>query len=112
MHADRVIEMPAKTVPSLRSLMNVGAAVERYLLELGVRSIASLARQDPDALFRRLQRRIGKACDPCLHDTFTAIIHEAQTGEKTPWFAWTADRKRRQAAGELDLSLGSHGTGK
>lgn len=37
----------------LRSLMNVGPAVERY--------------------------------------------------EKTPWFAWTAERKRRVAAGELDL---------
>jgi hypothetical protein len=83
--------------------MNVGAAVEGYLVDLGIRSVDQLAPADPYDLFRRLQRRIGKACDPCLYDTFSAIVHEARTGEKTPWFAWTAERKRREAAGELDL---------
>lgn len=87
----------------LRTLMNVGVAVEGYLNDLGIHSVAELATQDADALYRRLQRRIGNACDPCLHDTFSAVIHEARTGEKTPWFAWTAKRKRREAAGELDL---------
>ena len=85
----------------LRSLMNVGPAVENYLIDMGVRSIDQLAEREPDQLFRTLQCRIGKACDPCLHDTFSAIIHEARTGEKTPWFAWTAQRKRRTATGEL-----------
>ncbi len=88
---------------SLRSLMNVGAAVEGYLNDLGIRSTEQLASQDADELFRRLRARIGRACDPCLHDTFTAIVHEARTGTKTPWFAWTAARKRRVAAGELQL---------
>jgi hypothetical protein len=84
-------------------LMNVGPAVEGYLIDLGVESIEQLAQREPSELFQRLQRRIGKACDPCLYDTFSAIVHEARTGEKSPWFAWTAERKRRQAAGEIDL---------
>ena len=88
---------------SLRSLMNVGTAVEGYLEDLGIGSIEQLAEEDADQLFRRLRARIGRACDPCLHDTFSAIIHEARTGTKTPWFAWTAQRKRRIAAGELQL---------
>jgi hypothetical protein len=95
----------ASSRSDLRSLMNVGAAVEGYLIDLGIRSVGDLAPADPYQLFRRLQRRIGKACDPCLYDTFAAIVHEARTGEKTPWFAWTAERKRRQAAGELDLRV-------
>src|SRR5688500_18064634 len=61
---------------SLRSLMNVGVAVEGYLNDLGIRSIEQLASQDADELFRCLRARIGRACDPCLHDTFSAIIHE------------------------------------
>jgi len=89
----------------LRTLMNVGPAVEGYLVDLGIRSKQKLATQDADVLYRRLQKRIGKAADPCLHDTFTAVIHEARTGRKTPWFTWTAERKRREAAGELDLRL-------
>lgn len=88
----------------LRSLMNVGPSIEGELNALGVRSIEQLAQQDPDALFQRLQHRIGAPCDPCVHDTFCAIVHEARTGEKTPWYAWTAERKRRVAAGELELA--------
>lgn len=83
--------------------MNVGAAVEGYLVALEIRSVDQLATSEPYDLFRRLQRQIGAACDPCLYDTFAAIVHEARTGEKTPWFAWTADRKQREASGELDL---------
>jgi Pathogenicity locus len=90
---------------NLRSLMNVGPAIESDLHALGIRTIEQLAKQQPDALFRRLQERVGRACDPCLHDTFSAIVHEARTGEKTPWFAWTAERKRRVSAGELALAL-------
>lgn len=87
----------------LRSLMNVGPAVEAYLVDLGIHAIHELARQEADDLYRRLQRRIGKACDPCLHDTFSAIIHEARTGQKRPWFTFTPERKRREATGQLDL---------
>ena len=93
----------ARQVSNLRTLMNVGPAVEGYLSDLGIQSIEQLAGREPDELFDRLRRRIGKACDPCLHDTFSAIIHEARTGEKTPWFAWTEERKRRVASGELEL---------
>jgi hypothetical protein len=87
----------------LRSLMNVGRMVEGYLNDLGVRSVDDLARRNPDAMFNALWRMNPSVCDPCLHDTFSAIVHEAKTGEKTPWFSWTAERKRRVAAGELKL---------
>lgn len=89
----------------LRSLMNVGPAIEGYLVGLGVGSIRDLAKQDADALYQRLQRRWRRRIDPCLYDTFCAIIHEARTGEKTRWYAWSAERKRREATGELDLRV-------
>lgn len=97
---------PSGDANALRSLMNVGPAIEGYLHELGIRTVRDLAKQREDALYHRLQRHWGRPADPCLYDTFCAIIHEATTGEKTPWFAWTAERKRRQASGELDLRLG------
>jgi len=89
----------------LRSLMNVGAAVERDLEGLGIRSVRELAASEAGDLFRRLERRSGARVDPCMYDTFRAVIHEAKTGEKTPWFAWTAERKRREATGELELHV-------
>lgn len=95
----------APRVTGLRSLMNIGPAIEGYLVGLGVRSIRELAKQEADTLYRRLQHRWGRPVDPCLYDTFCAAIHDARTGEKTPWHAWTAERKRREAAGELDLRV-------
>ena len=82
----------------LRSLMNVGPAIERDLKGLGVHTIAELAAAEAGELFHRLQAQCGTRVDPCVYDTFRAIIHEARTGEKTPWFAWTAERKRLQAS--------------
>jgi nucleotidyltransferase/DNA polymerase involved in DNA repair len=85
--------------------MNVGPAIEGYLVDLGIHSIDQLTKLNADDLYRRFQRQIGMACDPCLHDTFSAIIHEARTGEKRPWFTFTQARKRREARGQLDLRI-------
>jgi hypothetical protein len=91
----------------LRSLMNVGPAIERDLIGLGIHSIRELATAEAGELFQRLERQCKARVDPCVYDTFRAVIHEARTGEKTPWFAWTEERKRRERAGELELHLAS-----
>jgi hypothetical protein len=95
----------SKARSGLRALMNVGPAVERDLAQLGIRQVQQLAAAEPGDLFQRLERQCGRRVDPCMYDTFVAIIHEAKTGEKTPWFAWTAERKRREHAGELELHV-------
>jgi hypothetical protein len=79
----------------LRSLMNVGPAIERDLSLLGITSTAELAKANPDELYERLQKITGKKHDPCVWDVFAAIIHEANTGEKLPWWHWTPIRKNR-----------------
>lgn len=84
--------------------MNVGPAMERDLKGLGIHSISELANEEAGELFRRLERQHGRT-DPCVYDTFRAIIHEAKTGEKTPWYAWTEERKRRERAGELKIHV-------
>lgn len=94
-----------KSRAGLRSLMNVGPAIERDLHGLGIRSIAELAQAEAGELFQRLETQARGRVDPCVYDTFRAIIHEARTGEKTPWFAWTEERKRRERTGELRLHL-------
>ena len=85
--------------------MNVGPAMERDLNGLGIYTISELARAEAGELFQRLERQAQCRVDPCVYDTFRAVIHEAKTGEKTPWFAWTEERKRRERAGELALHV-------
>jgi hypothetical protein len=77
--------------------------MERDLTGLGIRAIEDLAQAEAGDLFQRLERKSKSRVDPCVYDTFRAIIHEARTGEKTPWFAWTEERKRRERSGELQL---------
>jgi nucleotidyltransferase/DNA polymerase involved in DNA repair len=80
----------------LLTLMNVGKATYKDLEILGIRSIDQLSKADPDELYSRLQQVTGHTHDPCVWDVFAAIIHEAKTGEKTPWWQWTAVRKKRK----------------
>jgi hypothetical protein len=83
------------TKNELRSLMNLGPATEKDLVLLGITTIVELARANPDELYERLQKITGKKHDPCVWDVFAAIIHEANTGEKLPWWHWTSIRKSR-----------------
>jgi hypothetical protein len=94
-----------RTESELRSLMNIGPAIERDLQGLGIRSVRDLAAAEAGDLFQRLEQHCGARVDPCVYDTFRAVIHEARTGEKTPWFAWTAERKRLESTGELELHV-------
>jgi Pathogenicity locus len=83
--------MPKKTMPKneLPTLMNVGPATYKDLEILGISSIQQLSKADPDELYTRLQKLTGQRHDPCVWDVFAAIVHEAKTGKKTPWWQWT-----------------------
>ena len=85
--------MAAKS--ELLSLANVGPAALEDFHQLGIFTIAELAKADADELYLRLQVITGKKQDPCVWDVFAATIHEAKTGEKTKWWEWTAIRKKR-----------------
>lgn len=84
----------SKQKSELLTLMNVGPAVLKDLHLLGIEKIIQLRNESPDHLFEKLQKITGKKHDPCMWDVFAAIIHEAQTGEKLPWWKWSAIRKK------------------
>jgi nucleotidyltransferase/DNA polymerase involved in DNA repair len=79
----------------LLKLMNVGPAVLRKLHLLGIETVDQLKKQSANHLYEELQRLTGVKHDPCLWDTFAAIIHEAKTGEKYPWWYWSKIRKSK-----------------
>jgi hypothetical protein len=80
----------------LLTLKNVGPATYQDLIKLDIHSIAQLAKADPDELYLRLQKITQQKQDPCVWDVFAAIIHEAKTGIKQPWWEWTKVRKKRK----------------
>jgi hypothetical protein len=88
---------PSKISPELFNLKNVGPATYNDLRLLGIASIEQLASESPDELYLRLQKITGKTQDPCVWDIFSAIVYEARTGKKQPWWEWTKIRKKRSA---------------
>jgi hypothetical protein len=76
----------------LQEIPNVGPAIARRLAELGFDSAASLRGQDPEELLARTEAARGTPEDPCLLDTYRAIIAYAETGDTRPWHAFSRER--------------------
>jgi hypothetical protein len=90
---------PAKVrrdcVRRLSDLPNVGPAMSRDLALLGIRTPQQLRGKDPFVLYQRLSRRTGVRQDPCVLDTFIAVTRFMDGESPQPWWAYTAERKRR-----------------
>ena len=83
----------------LQDLISIGPAMMRDFELLGVRSVAELARQDPEELYRKLGRVARVHQDICVLDTFRAAVAQARNprlpAEKCQWWWWSQKRKKR-----------------
>ncbi|HEY6094716.1 MAG TPA: helix-hairpin-helix domain-containing protein [Gallionellaceae bacterium] len=90
---------PAKVkraqVHRLQDLPNVGPAVARDLELIGILRPEQLVGADPLHLYQRLCRQRGIRQDPCVLDTFISLTRFMGGEEARPWWAYTAERKRR-----------------
>jgi hypothetical protein len=85
----------------LGDLISVGPAMLRDFEQLGIRSVAQLARQNPQRMYARLNRLTGLRQDPCVLDTFCAAVAQARdphlAAERCRWWWWSGQRKERAA---------------
>ena len=79
----------------LTTLANIGPAMERDLTRLGISSVADLVGRDPVELYERLGALDGRRHDPCVLDTFMSAVDQANGAPPRPWWAYTAERRRR-----------------
>ena len=79
----------------LEQLPNIGPSIAADLRAIGVSSPAELRGQDAYALYRRLCEATGQRHDPCVLDTFMAATDFMQGAPAAPWWAYTAERKRK-----------------
>lgn len=84
-------------VRRLKDLSSIGPAMLRDFEKLGVRSVPQLAKQDPLALYRKLERLTGHRQDPCVLDTFTCAVAQAKDprlpAAQKKWWYWSRLRK-------------------
>ena len=96
-HAVRMISMR-----NLETLPNVGPAVAKKLELLGINDDGDLRDQDPDVLFERLCAIEGRSHDPCLLDTFTAVVDHVHGAPARPGWYYSRRRKAAAAGGDRD----------
>jgi nucleotidyltransferase/DNA polymerase involved in DNA repair len=87
------------TQRQLGDLISIGPAMLRDFDQLGIRTVAQLAKQDPKEMYARLGRLTGKRVDPCVLDTFCAAVAQARNprlpAEKCQWWYWSRKRKAK-----------------
>jgi hypothetical protein len=92
----------------LRKLPNVGPALARMLIRLGVEQPEDLRGSDPGQLFHRLCEVDGHRHDPCVLDTLTAIVDYANGAPARPWWFYSRQRKAGAALAEGGRSKHLH----
>ncbi len=91
------VRKAAARAANLEDLPNVGGAIAADLRAVGIRQPSQLKRKDPYALYDRLNCVTGLRHDPCVLDTFIAVVRYVEGGPPQPWWAFTAERKRTLA---------------
>jgi pathogenicity locus Cdd1 protein len=81
------------TLLELQTIPNVGPAVARKLARLDIACVADLRGRDGEELFERLCALDACRHDPCLLDTFVAVVDYVDGAPARPWWEYSRERK-------------------
>jgi hypothetical protein len=87
-----------REIVRLEEIPNVGPAVATDLRRLGITSPGELSGRDPYAMDDDLCRITGQRHDPCMLNTFIAVVRYMAGAPEKPWWGYPAERKREMAA--------------
>ena len=73
---------------------NVGEAMKRDFERMGFEQPSELAKQDAFALYQRMCKVSGVRQDPCVLDTYLAVVDFMNGGKPRPWWDFTKKRKQ------------------
>ncbi len=88
--------MQVRDVAILTDIPNVGPAVAADLNQLEIQQPEQLLGRDPWQLYDDLCRLTRTRQDPCVLDTFIAVVRFMEGSPAVPWWHYTAERKREQ----------------
>lgn len=85
----------ASGVKRFQDIPNVGPAMERDFRVLGITTPAALKTKDAYRLYQKMCRVSGHRQDPCVLDTYLAVIDFMNGAPPYPWWHYTSERKRQ-----------------
>lgn len=84
----------AAAVERLEDLPNVGKSIANDLRSLGIHTAEEFVKFSPLEVYDKLTPVMGKRHDPCVLHTFLSVEHFLKSGERVPWWKFTAEGKR------------------
>lgn len=90
--------MKAKTSREVKKFLdipNVGQAMVRNFLLLDIKEPKDLKNKDAFVLYKKLCKMSGVRQDPCVLDTYMAVIDFMNGAPARPWWFYTKVRKSK-----------------
>lgn len=87
-----------KKLRRFSDLVSVGPAMVRDFERLGIRTVAELARRNPEQLYEQLCAVTGQSQDICVLDVFRCAVAQARNprlpAAQRQWWYWSRQRKK------------------
>ncbi len=80
-------------VKTFTDIPNVGPAMARDFVLLGIKTPSELKRKNPYTMYRELCIKMRVRQDPCVLDTFIAVVDFMHGAPARPWYFYTKERK-------------------
>jgi hypothetical protein len=85
--------MPRNEIKKFQDIPNVGKAIEKDFILLGIKKPIELATRDPYQMYDDLCRITNKRHDPCVIDVFLSVVDYMSGGSAKKWWEFTEQRK-------------------
>jgi hypothetical protein len=86
----------AREVKKFEDIPNVGKAMTRDFIALGLLEPKDLIRKDAFTLYTKMCKQNGARQDPCVLDTYMAVIDFMNGAPARPWWYYTKRRKKER----------------
>jgi hypothetical protein len=86
--------MPRNEIKRFLDIPNIGPAMEKDLIALGLNGPADLIGKDPYRMYKDLCTITQETHDPCVIDIFISAVRYMEGGRARKWWEFTEERKK------------------
>ena len=87
--------MSRNKVKKFQDIPNIGKAIEKDFILLGIKEPIELIGRDPYQMYSDLCNVTCKRHDPCVIDVFISAVRYMEGGPAKKWWEFTNERKKQ-----------------
>ena len=87
--------MSRNEVKKFQDIPNVGKAIEKDFILLGIKEPIELIGKDPYQMYSDLCNITSNRHDPCVIDVFISAVRYMEGGPPKKWWEFTNERKKK-----------------